>query len=87
MVESLPCSAGDMGWIPGWGTKIPHAADQISPRAPTTEPMCSGARVPQLREACPPQLEKPTHRNKGSRMLQQRFCVLQLRPDKPNIIN
>ena len=20
-----------MGWVPGWGTKIPHAAEQLSP--------------------------------------------------------
>ena len=26
MVKNLPSNAGDMGWIPGWGTKIPHAA-------------------------------------------------------------
>ena len=25
MVENLPSSAGDVGSIPGWGTKIPHA--------------------------------------------------------------
>ena len=26
MVENLPANAGDTGSIPGWGTKIPHAA-------------------------------------------------------------
>ena len=26
VVKNLPCKAGDMGSIPGWGTKIPHAA-------------------------------------------------------------
>ena len=25
-VKSLPGNAGDSGSIPGWGTKIPHAA-------------------------------------------------------------
>ena len=25
MVENLPSSAGDVGSIPGWGTKSPHA--------------------------------------------------------------
>ena len=39
MVKDLPCTAGDRGLIPGQGTKIPHAAGQLSPRATTTEPM------------------------------------------------
>ena len=30
--EELPSNAGDVGSIPGWGTKIPHAAGQLSPR-------------------------------------------------------
>ena len=38
MVKNLPSSAGDMGSIPGWGTKILHAAGQLSPR--TLEPAC-----------------------------------------------
>ena len=29
-VENLPPNAGDGGSIPGWGTKIPHAAGQLS---------------------------------------------------------
>ena len=48
MVKSLPCNAGDVGSIPGWGTKIPHAAEQLSPCATTTELVLSGAHVPQL---------------------------------------
>ena len=48
VVKNLPSNAGDAGSIPGWGTKIPHAAGQLSPRATTTEPVRSGARVPQL---------------------------------------
>ena len=30
MVKNLPCNAGDMGSIPGWGTKIPHPEGQLS---------------------------------------------------------
>ena len=30
--------AGDTGLVPGWGTKIPHAAEQLSPSAAVTEP-------------------------------------------------
>ena len=47
-VENPPSNAGDTGSIPGQGTKIPHAAGQLSPRVATTEPMCSGACTPQL---------------------------------------
>ena len=35
VVKNLPSSAGDAGSIPGWGTKIPPAAGQLSPRAAT----------------------------------------------------
>ena len=34
-----PFNARDMGLIPGRGTKIPHAAEQLSPHATTTELM------------------------------------------------
>ena len=30
VLKSLPCPAGDMGSIPGWGTKIPHGMEQLS---------------------------------------------------------
>ena len=44
MVKNGP----NTGSIPGLGTKIPYAAGQQSPHAATTEPVCSGARAPQL---------------------------------------
>ena len=31
VVKNLSCNAGDMGLIPGCRTKIPHAAEQLSP--------------------------------------------------------
>ena len=34
---NLPANAGDMGSIPGQGTKIPHAAQQLSLQATTRE--------------------------------------------------
>ena len=30
-VKTLLCNGGDTGLIPGWGTRIPHAAGQSSP--------------------------------------------------------
>ena len=47
MAKTLPSHAGDMGLIPGWRTKIPDAARQLSPCVARAEP-CSGAHVPQL---------------------------------------
>ena len=36
--KNSPCSAGDVGSIPSWGTKIPHAMEQLSLHATTTGP-------------------------------------------------
>ena len=58
VVKKPPSNAGDMGLIPGWGTKIPHAIGQLSPSAAISEPTHSGAWVPQL------DTEKPTHSSK-----------------------
>ena len=38
VVKNLPRNAGEVGLIPGWGTKIPHATEQLSPSTTTTEP-------------------------------------------------
>ena len=38
VVKNPPSNAGDVGSIPGRGTKIPHATGQLSPRAATTKP-------------------------------------------------
>ena len=37
VVKNLPSNAGDAGLIPGWGTKIPHAVEQLSLCAATGE--------------------------------------------------
>ena len=37
VVKNLPSNAGDAGLISGRGTKIPHAAGQLSLRATTSE--------------------------------------------------
>ena len=39
VVKNLASNAGDAGLIPGQGTKIPHAIEQLSQRASTTEPL------------------------------------------------
>ena len=46
VVKNPPCNAGDMGSIPGWGTKIPHAMEQISPQATSTETVSASTEDP-----------------------------------------
>ena len=38
VVKNPPSNAGDVGSLPGQGTKIPHASGQLSPHTSTTEP-------------------------------------------------
>ena len=37
VVKNLPANAGDIGSVPGWRTKIPHALEQLGLRAAITE--------------------------------------------------
>ena len=37
VVKNLPCSSGGVGLIPGQGTKIPHATEQLNQGITTTE--------------------------------------------------
>ena len=37
LIKNPPSNAGDVGSIPGQGTKIPHAVGQQSPHTATTE--------------------------------------------------
>ena len=69
VVKNLPCKAGDAESIPGQGTKIPHAAGQLSLRATTTEPLRSRAHA---------QLERSDYRE--APIPQRRPHLLQLRP-------
>ena len=48
VIKNPPSNAGHRGSIPGWGTKIPHAAGQLSPRATTTEPTCPKLQSPHV---------------------------------------
>ncbi|XP_054944599.1 acylphosphatase-1 isoform X2 [Physeter macrocephalus] len=54
---------GDMGSIPGRGTKIPHAAGQLSPLAATTEPVHHNYRAHMLWSPHATTREKPAHHN------------------------
>ena len=43
VIKNLPLNAGDLGSIPGQGTKIPHALEQLSPHGQQLESMhCKG---------------------------------------------
>ena len=45
VAKNLPFNAGDAGSAPGWGTKIPHATEQLSLCTTATKPTRSRARV------------------------------------------
>ena len=58
VVKNPPSNAGDVGLIPGQGTKIPYAMGQLLSPGATTEPACGKkisctpqrrSREPQLR--------------------------------------
>jgi len=55
VVKNSASSAGDTGLLPGWGTKIPHALEQLAHLQATTEPVHFRARAPQQ--------ENPEQRN------------------------
>ena len=38
VIKNMPCNKGDVGSIPGQGTKIPRAVEQLSPRATAAVP-------------------------------------------------
>ena len=69
VVKNLPSNAGDTGSIPGWGTKIPHTAGQLSPCATTIELMRLNkrARVPQTTEPMHPGAPRAITREKPKR--------------------
>ena len=73
VVKNLPSNAGDVGLIPGEGTKVPHAMGQLSPCTTPTELVCPSERahVPQTTESmhsgvCVPQLERSLHATRKS---------------------
>ena len=66
MVKNSPSNAGDVGSIPGRGTKIPHAAGQQSLRAATTESAHHNYREARMLQwrAYAPQLRPDAAKNK-----------------------
>ena len=55
MVKNLPCNAGDAILISYWGTKIPHATEQLSPSTTVFENMdcCITTKQEILIPSCP----------------------------------
>ena len=62
VVKNPPSNAGDLGSIPGRGTKILHAVGQLSPRTTTIELACLNGRAACCKLQSPCALE-PTHHN------------------------
>ena len=59
-VENPPSNVGDVGSIPGQGTKIPHVAGLLGPHATTKEPMCRNYRAHTLWSLSATTKENPT---------------------------
>ena len=57
VIKNLPLNAGDVGSIPSWGTKIPCAVEQLSPRTVTMSPHAT-SRVHVLIRKIPPDATK-----------------------------
>ena len=66
VAKNPPCNAAVTGSIPGQGTKISHAMEQLSLRVATTETVCQSLSTT-TRES--------VHLNKRSCTTQQRACV------------
>jgi len=50
VVKNLPCNAGNIGSIPGRGSKIPHSAEQLSLSSTDTEPVSFCQPRPKLKK-------------------------------------
>ena len=59
MVKNPLSSAGDVGSISGWGTKIPHAVGQLSPCATARETCGYHSEDPAQPKSKKRQLENP----------------------------
>ena len=68
VVKNLPSSVRNTGSIPSQGTKIPHAARQLSSRTAASEPVCRNAGPPLLQHrsqrSCVLHLRSDTAKNK-----------------------
>ena len=47
-VKTLPCNAGYLGLIPGRGTKVPHAVEQLGPYTTTGESYVPQQKIPHI---------------------------------------
>ena len=91
VVTNPPPNAGDMGSSPGRGTKIPHAAGQLSPCATTTErvhlnlSLCAAsytAHAPWRLQATTRERKPTCHNWREACATQQRACVPQQLQEK-----
>jgi len=79
VVKNPPCSAEDMGLIPGQRTKISYAAEKLSLHIATTEAQALWSHASQLLTPCSTTRE--------SHMTRWRSHMPQLRPDTAKSIN
>ena len=73
MIKNLPCNAGDVGSIPGLGSKIPYPMEHLDPNTSTTKPTAT--------------TRASVHHSERSHMMLRRLCMLLVRPDQPNNVD
>ena len=61
VVKNTPSNAGDAGSIPGQGTQITYATEQMHPCSITTDPTHYGAHAPQLERSIHAATERSPH--------------------------
>ena len=64
MAKNPPRDARDMGMTPGWGTKIPHAKGQPSPRTTTRESSGLNKHLAQSKKKKPLVYQAPEKKRK-----------------------
>ena len=68
MVKNLLFNAGDESLIPGWGTKIPHATEQLRPYAATPDLTHHEDRVCALQQKLQSQLHYGSSMMRGAKL-------------------
>ena len=69
VVENPPCNEGDSGSIPGQGTKIPHALEQLNPHAATKTQLGQINKIKKTRQQGGGMLVGRRGRSRGRGML------------------
>ena len=60
VAKNPPSNGGNVGSIPGQGTKIQHAVGQVSPKSQVEKPACHHEGPPQPKDNDPNNIQMPS---------------------------